>query len=169
MSTHLLHLTNFSPVSVHGTVLSANNKGWSYDINMVFENNIISIENFSANCTCQDKYENIKKNKKTICWHTVICLMNCVDEGNLEDCAMQELNESENINHNEYGVERILTTRTNKDTQEKEYLVKWTGYKFQQSTWEPVNNLENAQKCIEYHNNMLHNSRVAYLSRKEAN
>eukprot|EP01050_Picozoa_sp_SAG11_P047344 SAG11_NODE_24745_length_368_cov_2.208178_1_plen_46_part_10 len=45
----------------------------------------------------------------------------------------------------EYEVEQILATRRNGD--ETFYLVKWTGYSFEDSTWEPEAHLANCTKA----------------------
>ena len=46
----------------------------------------------------------------------------------------------------EYEVERILDKRTRR--RRIEYLVKWAGYELHDATWEPIDNLENAQDAV---------------------
>ena len=54
-----------------------------------------------------------------------------------------------NADENEYEIESILAHRTTKGGQKK-YLVKWKGYTFEESTWEPPTNFKgNALK--KYH------------------
>ena len=48
--------------------------------------------------------------------------------------------------HEEFEVERILDSRTR--YRRIEYLVKWKGYPDYDATWEPSNNLLNAQQAI---------------------
>jgi hypothetical protein len=49
-------------------------------------------------------------------------------------------------NQQEYEVERILDKRTRR--RRTEYLVKWAGYELYDATWEPLDNLENAQDAV---------------------
>jgi Chromo (CHRromatin Organisation MOdifier) domain len=49
-------------------------------------------------------------------------------------------------NHTEYEVERILDVRTRRH--HKEYLVKWTGYPEHDASWEPVENVANANELV---------------------
>ena len=48
--------------------------------------------------------------------------------------------------HEEYEVEQILDRRTK--YKKPEYLVKWKGYELHDATWEPLENLKNAQEAI---------------------
>lgn len=41
-----------------------------------------------------------------------------------------------------YEVEKAVQLRYNKDTKEKEYLIKWDNYSMAESTWEPIDNLK---------------------------
>ena len=43
--------------------------------------------------------------------------------------------------NNEYIVEKILNKRIKYN--KPEYLIKWEGYSDKESTWEPMNNLQN--------------------------
>lgn len=49
-----------------------------------------------------------------------------------------------------YEVEKILGKRKTKD--DYEYLIKWKGYKVDESTWEPENNLFTIRDLIEEYN-----------------
>lgn len=51
------------------------------------------------------------------------------------------------MSQEEYIVEEILEKRINR-LGKTEYLVKWEGYKVSESTWEPIENLENSQDLI---------------------
>ena len=54
----------------------------------------------------------------------------------------------------EFEVQRIITSRINNDR--VEYLVQWIGY--EERTWEPVGNLENARNILQdFHENVLFN------------
>ena len=50
----------------------------------------------------------------------------------------------------EYQVEMILDDRFNDDLQRKEWLVKWEGYTVEESTWEPLENLDGNVKFADY-------------------
>ena len=52
-------------------------------------------------------------------------------------------------NQEEYEVEEILDTRYSTRRKKQEYLVKWLGYPHEDNTWEPAENLTNAQKSID--------------------
>ena len=47
----------------------------------------------------------------------------------------------------EYQVERILAKRENEDG-DTFYLVKWTGYLYEDSTWEPETHLANSTRLM---------------------
>jgi len=49
-----------------------------------------------------------------------------------------------------YQVEMILDDRVNDDLQRKEWLVKWEGYTVEESTWEPLENLDGNVKFADY-------------------
>jgi hypothetical protein len=49
-----------------------------------------------------------------------------------------------------YQVEMILDDRFNDDLQRKEWLVKWEGYTVEESTWEPLENLDGNVKFADY-------------------
>merc|ERR1712039_79935 len=49
-----------------------------------------------------------------------------------------------------YQVEMILDDRWNSGLKRKEWLVKWEGYSVEESTWEPIENLEGNVKFADY-------------------
>jgi len=49
-----------------------------------------------------------------------------------------------------YQVEMILDDRFNDDSQRKEWLVKWEGYTVEESTWEPLENVDGNVKFADY-------------------
>ena len=49
-----------------------------------------------------------------------------------------------------YNIEKILDRRLVND--KYEYKIKWEGYPLEQSTWEPIKNLENAITLVEEYN-----------------
>jgi hypothetical protein len=49
--------------------------------------------------------------------------------------------------HEEYEVKTILDKRTLRNR--PQYLVKWLGYPLHDATWEPIENLGNAQETIQ--------------------
>lgn len=53
----------------------------------------------------------------------------------------------ENLDHNEYYVEKILEKKIIKG--EIKYLIKWDGWPIEDSTWEPLSNLGNIKNLIE--------------------
>ena len=50
----------------------------------------------------------------------------------------------------EYQVEMILDDRFNQELQRQEWLVKWEGYTVEESTWEPLENLDGNVKFADY-------------------
>ena len=63
------------------------------------------------------------------------------DQGGLSENELPRPNDQM-----EYEVGQILATRRNGD--ETFYLVKWTGYSFEDSTWEPEAHLANCTKAL---------------------
>lgn len=53
----------------------------------------------------------------------------------------------EEIDTKEYEVEKIIKKRKLHNGKE-EYLIKWKGYKENESTWEPKKNLKNAKNVL---------------------
>ena len=50
----------------------------------------------------------------------------------------------------EYEVEEVMDSRVSgRGGGRLEYLVKWKNYPIEESTWEPVENLENAKKEVQ--------------------
>ena len=48
----------------------------------------------------------------------------------------------------EWEVEEIISSRFNRRRRRVEYLVHWKGYGPQERTWEPLENLANAQETL---------------------
>eukprot|EP01050_Picozoa_sp_SAG11_P035724 SAG11_NODE_13238_length_663_cov_9.620567_1_plen_107_part_00 len=65
------------------------------------------------------------------------------DQGGLSENELPRPNDQ-----TEYEVEQILATRRNGDRDETFYLVKWTGYSFEDSTWEPEAHLANCTEAL---------------------
>jgi hypothetical protein len=63
----------------------------------------------------------------------------------------------------EYEVEDVLNLRLNRG--KREYLIKWKGYPLNESTWEPMGNLEHCHDKIRefHHKNHLICDRCDYL------
>lgn len=162
---NLISISNFSPYNIYATVKSKSKSNWNYDVSINFTKNAVSKNNISYHCSCRDHYNVQGKEKNKICWHITICLLNCIDD----TTELLEDNNTSNevMSADEYEVERIMAKR-NMDGKEK-YLVKWQGYDMQEATWEYKDNLNNANQCVEYHQNLIHNSRVSYVKRNEAN
>ena len=47
-------------------------------------------------------------------------------------------------------MEMILDDRFNEELQRKEWLVKWEGYTVEESTWEPLENVDGNVKFADY-------------------
>jgi hypothetical protein len=56
-------------------------------------------------------------------------------------------------------VEEILEERHNKRRRRKEWLVKWKGYPAEENTWEPKENLKNAEEVLTKFHSRGHESR----------
>ena len=54
----------------------------------------------------------------------------------------------DNSNMKFYSVEKLLGRRFNETTNEYEYKVKWSGYKMEDSTWEPLSSLGKAMGLV---------------------
>ena len=52
-----------------------------------------------------------------------------------------------------YNIEKIIGRRKNNGR--LEYKIKWEGYPMNQSTWEPMKNLESAKELVEEYNRMF--------------
>lgn len=161
-----MHISNFSPYSVYATVKSKSHSNWNYDVSINFANDSTKLENFHSTCSCKDIFNITPNQKRKICWHVVICLLQSIDESNVDSTTCNE-NNDRITSIDEFEVERVLASKQieNKTV----FLVKWRGYPVEQATWEDAQNLSNAAGCIEYLESILHNSRIGYVNRREAN
>lgn len=150
---------------MHGTVKSASKSDWTYDVEIVFTQCKVSKETLETKCCCRDIHMKGSAGKKTrFCWHIVLCLWECINDTSEENethIANQPVPEEE------YVVERILATKH--ENGEQLFLVKWAGYKVNESTWEKKSNLDHAQECVKYYFSLINNSKLHYISRNEAN
>ncbi len=62
---------------------------------------------------------------------------------------------SENLSEKEWEVEELLSKRIKEG--KIEYLIKWKNYDVEQSTWEPIVNLVNCTKLIEFFESNIFN------------
>ena len=64
---------------------------------------------------------------------------------------MEKTRKHDNVTDGEYEVEKLLDSRISKKGRgcgKLEYLVKWKDYPIEEASWEPKENLENAQEAI---------------------
>lgn len=65
-----------------------------------------------------------------------------------------------------YEVESIIGSRMKRN--KVQYLVKWVGYSDSENTWEPLENLENAQALIDKYNEKVLGSSVRKVTGKKS-
>ena len=65
----------------------------------------------------------------------------------------------------EYEVERILRKRIRRG--KTEYLVEWRGYRPEDSTWEPLSNLDNASDLIKEFNSRNISQSILMITRSD--
>ncbi len=71
----------------------------------------------------------------------------------------------EEIDTKEYEVEKIIKKRKLRNGKE-EYLIKWKGYKENESTWEPKSNLKNAKNALKEFESLF-NKKKEKMKKKE--